>query len=207
MIYINIVSLTLLVLFSHEQQLGLLTAFVSQANWIQTIGRFPTEKPYNTFVGAPPRVTSCDWSRDWTCAAADQCQKKTKKPLCCYIYHLHIWKNENSHLHPRSPGLQIYSLHHRCRGSSWSQKVHVYGVNVRGAQGGGRPGYRGAGAGQLLAPGRCAPVMSHNICHMPSVSRSLWPAQKHRTRIKMHTVVIIAYPFKSAWNTYGPGVN
>lgn len=49
-----------------------------------------------------------------------------------------LFAPENAHLHPRSPGLQIYSSHHRCRGSSWSQKAG--GVRrmelVSGLQGG-----------------------------------------------------------------------
>lgn len=78
---------------------------------------------------------------------------------------LHVALNANAHLHPQSQGLQIYSLHHQCQGSSWSQKRRrrrCMELRHRGSS------YRKTWGGQLLAPDGCLPAGSHNIQCVPS---------------------------------------
>ena len=79
--------------------------------------------------------------------------------------HCAVVSNDRAHLHPRSQGLQIYSLHHRCQGSSWSRKV-CCGRHMELRRR--RSSYRMARGGQLLAPEGRVPDVSHNIRHMPS---------------------------------------
>lgn len=135
-----------------------------QGNWIKTIKWLLTEKPYNAFVSANEMLL-LDWISSW--------------------WHLLDWQRANcsltrwkqtgfSHLHPRSQGLQIYSLHHRCQGSSWSQKVCCMTCVELRERG---PGYRMAWGGQLLAPERQMPAVSHITRLMTSPVGSLLSAK------------------------------
>lgn len=99
------------------------------------------------------------------------------------VLHFELTWNENAHLHPQSQGLQIYSLHHRCQGSSWSQKVRcVRCMELMHRE----SSYRMAWGGRLLAPEGREPAGSHNIRHMPSSGLRLYlhknvPNHAHRT--------------------------
>lgn len=99
------------------------------------------------------------------------------------VLHFELTWNENAHLHPQSQGLQIYSLHHRCQGSSWSQKVRcVRCMELMHRE----SSYRMAWGGRLSAPEGREPAVSHNIRHMPSSGVRLYlhknePNHVHRT--------------------------
>lgn len=117
------------------------------------------------------------WGRNlaWNAVAKEWMRAGLAKKYCILNWH----KNEKAHLHPRSQGLQIYSSHHRCQGSSWSQKVRcVRSMWLRH----GESSYRTARGGRLWAPEGREPAVSHDIRHMPSPGGLLLPAQRIFTK-------------------------
>lgn len=90
------------------------------------------------------------------------------------VLYLTLAIDKNAHLHPQSQGLQIYSLHHQCQGSSWSQKVRrmrCMELRHRGSS------YRMAWGSQLLVL-ECASWKPYYLAHAFAMPTFL-PAQKH----------------------------
>lgn len=51
------------------------------------------------------------------------------KAICCTgFWAAKLSMDKQSYLHPQFQGLQIYSLHHQCQGSSWSHRYDVWGA-------------------------------------------------------------------------------